>query len=114
MIIAFRTLTYAPLDGGPDVAIAIRLYAPEDFAGASKCRIEIDWPDGQLQSYGAGVDDFQAIELALQMIGMRIYLSPYHESGRLWFERPGGGYGFPVPYNMRDLLVGTDREMYCR
>lgn len=112
MIIAFRTLTFAPLDGGPDVAIPIRMYSPEDDRGAWKCRFEIDWPHGQLSAYGAGVDEFQAIELSMQRIGMEIYNSSYHESGRLWFTQPGQGYCFPVPYNLRDELIGDDQEMY--
>lgn len=112
MIIAFRTLTYAPLDGGPDIAIPIRMYAPEDFGGAAKCLFEIDWPHGQLKAYGAGMDDFQAIELTMQRIGVEIYNSPYHETGRLWFTQPGRGYGFPVPRTMRDELIGDDWHMH--
>ena len=75
-IIAFRTLTYAPLDGGPDIAIPIRMYAPQDFGGASKCLFEIDWPHGQLKAYGAGMDDFQAIGLTMQRIGVEFTTAP--------------------------------------
>ncbi len=52
----------------------------------------------------------QAIILTLQMIGARLYFSDYHKSGRLYFERPGSGYGFPVPKNARDVLVGDDKK----
>jgi hypothetical protein len=112
MVIALRSLTYAPLDGSADPRIGVRMYAPEDFGGASKCRFEIDWPHRQYVSQGAGADDYLAIELTLQAIGMTIYRSPYHESGRLWPTQPGPGYGFPVLRNMRKLLIGDDRATY--
>ena len=52
----------------------------------------------------------QSIILALQMIGIDIYSSNYHKAGQLSLERQDGGYGFPVPYNTRDLLEGDDKE----
>jgi hypothetical protein len=48
--------------------------------------------------------------LAFQMIGADLYTSSYHKSGRLMFDEPGQGYGFPVPNSLRDLLIGHDRE----
>jgi len=59
---------------------------------------------------GHGVDRFQALFLTLQKIGADIYFSDYHKTGRLYFERQGSGYGFPVPKNARDLLVGDDKR----
>ena len=57
-----------------------------------------------------GVDAVQALLFALQMIGAEVYTSSQHQSGRLeWLER-GRGYGFPVPDNIRDLLVGDDKR----
>ena len=50
---------------------------------------------------GWGVDAIQAIWLTLQKIGIEIYVSPYHETGRLDWESPGSGYGLPVPKNGR-------------
>jgi hypothetical protein len=44
------------------------------------------------------------------MIGVEIYTSRYHESGRLRWLTAGGGYGFPVSGNARDLLSGDDRK----
>jgi hypothetical protein len=46
--------------------------------------------------------------MALQMIGVEIYASRHHESGRLHWLAAGGGYGFPVSNNARDLLEGDD------
>jgi len=52
----------------------------------------------------------QALELALKMIGSEIYTSEYHKAKMLTWEKPGNGYGFPVPQNMRDLLEGDDAK----
>jgi len=46
----------------------------------------------------------------MQKIGSDIYFSDYHETERLYFETPGSGYGFPVPKNARDTLVGDDKR----
>ena len=54
------------------------------------------------------LDSVQALLLALQAIGAELYRSEHHLSGRLLWEKEGGGYGFPVPRNIRDLLVGDD------
>ena len=107
MLIASRDLTYVEADGNP-VPIPIRLFAPEDAGRGWRCRYTIGWPSGADESAGHGVDRVQAILLTLQMIGTRIYASDYHRSGPLRFEEFGRGYGFPVPKNARDLLVGDD------
>jgi hypothetical protein len=52
----------------------------------------------------------QALVLTLEMMGVQLYASGYHAKGRLFFEAPGRGYGFPVPANLRHRLVGDDRE----
>jgi hypothetical protein len=57
-----------------------------------------------------GVDAFQALHLTLERIGLDLYTSPYHAAGELVWEKPGDGYGFPVPPNVRHLLVGADRQ----
>jgi hypothetical protein len=51
----------------------------------------------------------QAVLLALQMIGAVLYTSDYHKSGKLFWEKPGRGYGFPVPSNLQDMLIGDDK-----
>ena len=91
------------------VDIAIRIFAPEGEGRAWACRYEIDWPEGMQVMQAFGVDAVQAILLAFQMIGADIYTSNYHRSGRLIFEEPGQGYGFPVPASLRGLLIGNDR-----
>ena len=57
-----------------------------------------------------GIDAIQATELALKMIGTELYTSDYHRRRQLRWEKIGEGYGFPVPKNLRDVLVGFDKE----
>ena len=91
------------------VDVDIRIFAPEGSGRVWSCRYEIDWPEGRQVMDAGGIDAVQAILLAFQMIGADIYTSSYHKSGRLMFEAPGQGYGFPVPESIRHLLVGDDR-----
>jgi hypothetical protein len=108
MIIAERMLNY--IVAGSDVGVAVRLFAPE-FDGVSwVCRYQIDWPHGRRTGFAAGLDSVQALHLTMQKIGIDIYTSEYHATGRLAWEKQGAGYGFPVPKNARDVLVGDDRE----
>lgn len=90
--------------------IVIRIFAPEGNGRTWSCRYEIDWPEGRQVMEAWGIDSVQAILLAFQMIGADIYTSAYHKSGRLVFEAPGLGYGFPVTESLRHLLVGDDRK----
>jgi hypothetical protein len=111
MLIAYRELTYAPR-GLPRMKVPVRMFAPEDIGGGYKCRFEIDWPENPVRAYGAGADEFQALDLTQKQIALEIYHSPYHASGRLWAGSPGRGYGFPIIAQARDLLVGDDRKMF--
>ncbi|MGL4440443.1 MAG: DUF6968 family protein [Bosea sp. (in: a-proteobacteria)] len=93
------------------VQIVVRLFKPEFDEPGWRCRYQINWPHGLREIQSAGVDPVQALAIALQMIGADIYSSPYHKSGKLYWERPGGGYGFPVVSSLKQFLVGDDVEM---
>lgn len=109
MEIARRSLIISEPTG--DTEVQVRLFQPENDDGMWICRYEIDWPDRKRSYFAGGIDAFQALLLALQMIGAEIYLSAYHEAGSLkWFERYEG-YGFPVGRSLRDLLIGDDRNL---
>lgn len=110
MLIASRLLRLRSQKG--DVDIPIRIFAPEEDQGAWKCRYEIDWPEGTRTSGAVGFDSVQAIVLTFQKIGSEIYGSGYHKSGDLMWEKPGNGYGFPVPHNARDWLEGDDAVFF--
>src|SRR3954468_20480558 len=105
MVIACRELKYTN-EAGEMVPIPIRLHAPEGNAIDAKCRVVIERPSGTEDRTVYGIDEMQALVLGLQSIGTSIYLSPYHQTGRLCFDKPGAGYGFPVLENARDLLIG--------
>ncbi|MEQ9691034.1 MAG: hypothetical protein RLO48_14990 [Bauldia litoralis] len=110
MLIAERILK-AHQDG-QEADVPVRIYRPEPVEGAWGCRYEIDWPDRPHAMAARGVDAVQALLLALELIGATLYSSSYHDSGALAFERQGGGYGFPVPSGMRDLLKGDDAKFF--
>ena len=109
MLIAQRDLELETT-GGATVKIPVCFFAPEGSDTHWWCRYTIGWPDGTYASKAYGVDQFQAILLTMQKIGTDIYFSDYHKTGRLYFEKPGSGYGFPVPKNARDILVGDDKR----
>lgn len=108
MIIATRLLKLDTPAGAIDVPV--RLYAPTPDGTSWKCEYEIDWPERDKRSAGVGIDAAHAIQLAMQKIAIELYTSTHHKSGKLYWERPGGGYGFPIMKNSRDLLVGDDKE----
>lgn len=92
-----------------DIEVEIRLFEPQPENDAWACRYEIDWPSGLKSGNAMGVDAIQAMLLALQKIGIILYTSDYHRNAQLtWPSAAGGGYGFPVPSNVRDLLTGED------
>ena len=112
MVIATRVLVLRGESG--DVEVPIRIFAPEYEGEFHRwaCRYEVQWPDGIFSSEAYGEDGVQAIELAFQKIGIELYVSDEHKSGRLGWGAPGNGYGFPVAKTVRDLLVGYDKQFY--
>ena len=110
MVIFERLLTYgvAPRER----EISIKVHAPLQGEHDWSCAYEIGWPGEPRRGFGYGVDATQAVLLALHSIGADLYTSDYHRSGLLRWERTGGGYGYPVPRTIRDLLVGDDAKSY--
>ncbi len=108
MPIATRILTVQYEAGS--IAIAIRVFRPETDGTDRTCRYEIDWPEGLRASAVCGLDSVQALHLALQKLGADLYGSRYHAAGRLSWGPLGSGYGFPVPKNGRDFLIGDDKR----
>ena len=106
MIIATRDLVLR--DPARAINIPVRIHAPENAKGDWICRFDIGWPEGKIERWGTGVDAVQSLLFALQMIGAELYASSEHKSGRLEWLEPDRGYGFPVPDNIRNLLVGDD------
>lgn len=103
-----RTLTLRTSDR--TVEIPVRIFWPERNRDSWLCRWEIGWPDRVQSNAAGGVDAIQALRIALEMIGGALYTCDHHEAGALAWLRSGHGYGFPVPPNIRDRLVGHDRD----
>ncbi|HZQ11439.1 MAG TPA: hypothetical protein VFB31_01370 [Pseudolabrys sp.] len=109
MVIAGRVLSLKK--GNDPVPIPIRIFAPQkELDDAWFCRYEIDWPDKKSTMNIGGADSTQALVQALQIIGAEIYASDYHKSGKLVWDKPGNGYGFPVAPSIRRLLQGDDAK----
>ena len=109
MLIASRVLTLT--SGNEKVSIPIRIFAPEQSKNGSWfCRYEIDWPGEPHKMEMGGIDSVQALVSALYAIGAEIYSSSYHSEGKLFLDKPGGGYGFPVVPTYRGLLQGDDAK----
>jgi uncharacterized protein DUF6968 len=108
MIVAERTLKLRY--STKDVPVPIQIFAPNREKDAWACRWEIHWPDRLRSGTALGFDGAQALIHALQMVGSEIYASDEHKSGRLVWAEKRIGYGFPVPNNIRDLLVGDDKR----
>ncbi|BAF89511.1 conserved hypothetical protein [Azorhizobium caulinodans ORS 571] len=107
IMIASRTLKVREAD--EEVDLPIRIYAPRQDNGCWACRIEIDWPDEPMARDAYGHDSAQALHHGLQMVGIHLYVSGYHEDGLISFLEPGfKGYGFPVTKNVRDIAHPDD------
>ncbi len=98
--------------GGTERDLPIRIFWPIDDTNAWSCRWEIDWPDRQRAGSAFGADAVQALLVALQMIGTELYCSDEHRSGRLSGPPDWSGYGFPLPGNLRDMLIGDDARFF--
>ncbi len=107
MVIATRVLKLR----GENAEIPIRIFAPVAADRGWECSFEIGWPQGVQHKRAAGADAVQALEFALRLIGTLLYSSDLHEAGRLMWDQPGRGYGFPVPHTLRDQLIGDDARL---
>jgi hypothetical protein len=107
VIILGRLLKLDADGGGIDVPITFNL--PVDMRDHWRCDYEIGWPDGLRRGQGLGIDSVQALLIALRNIGAEIYASDAHRSGKLMWDRPGAGYGFPLASGIRDLYEGDDK-----
>jgi hypothetical protein len=97
--------------GDQTIDVPVTVFQPQQSSdGTWFCGYEIDWPEGKQTSRAGGVDALQAVYLAFQMIGADLYSSSYHKSGKLFLDKSGLGYGFPVVATLRDRLIGDDAK----
>lgn len=102
-----RTFTIADDHSGTPVPIV--LHVPTEADRCWECRYSIGWPEGERTGVVRGYDGMQALYLAMQKIAVELYCSPYHASGVLQWDKPGRGYGFPMPKDGYQDLIGDDR-----
>jgi len=107
-MIILRRLLKLDADGG-ETDVPVTIHLPVDMQDHWRSDYEIGWPEGVRRGKGLGIDSVQALLIALMNIGAEIYASDAHRSGRLMWDRPGAGYGFPLVPGIRDLYEGDDR-----
>ncbi|WP_299643999.1 hypothetical protein [Devosia sp.] len=89
----------------------VLIEGPRERRGYWMCSYKIGWPEGAKVAEARGADGVQALYLAMEAIALNLYGSEYHRSGELYWQKPGKGYGFPMPKPARDDLIGDDREL---
>jgi hypothetical protein len=108
MVVLSRNLKL--MRGGREFDVPIRIHLPstkriigngirDRLAGSRKAE-QSRW-----------IDSVQALLIAMQKIGVDLYAGDAHHSGNLKWERPGGGYGFPLQSAVQDLYEGDDKSM---
>lgn len=95
-------------NGSSNADVVIRIAWPEQRENSWFSDWTIHWPDRERKGSAGGADAIQALLVALKIVGAELYCSAEHESGRLIWADDWSGYGFPVPANIRDLLIGDD------
>jgi hypothetical protein len=58
-----------------------------------------------------GFDSTQALYHAMQLVAVQLYLSEAHQRGDLYWDRPGNGYGYPLPLGGREIGIGDDKKL---
>lgn len=110
MIIASRVLQLTTANGATPLSINIFLPVQED--GCWMCHYEINWPEKPWESAAGGHDSIQALHCAMEKIGVELYASAANKSGLLTWSSDWKGFGFPVPHNARDMLIGDDAKFF--
>lgn len=107
MTFVVRLLTIVRQQDRVPVQVIIR--QPQEHERHWECAFEIGWPVDPVKSNAKGLDGIQALYLAMQAIAIRLYSSPYHAAGELVWDKPGDGYGFPMPLPGYPDLLGQDK-----
>jgi hypothetical protein len=105
---AFVRLLHVKLDEATK-DVPVTLSTPTESRGTWTCIYEIAFPEGTHADAIGGIDPIQALYLAMEAVALALYASPHHKAGRLYWEKSGDGYGFPMPRAGRKDLVGEDK-----
>jgi hypothetical protein len=105
------------LEGQPANKIRVLLGRPqkrpiESDEGLSLCPYQILGIGDEKVRVAGGVDDFQAIQLAMEMIGAELYfkINRRHDQKLRWEAGKGGDLGFPVPTGLEDEASSDSRN----
>lgn len=90
-----------PVDVGP----------PTLTEGTWACPFRIGWPHGSKNGHASGFDSTQALYHAMQVVAVQLYMSDAHQRGDLYWDRPGNGYGYPLPIGGREIAIGDDKKL---
>jgi hypothetical protein len=92
--------------------VACRFFRSEPDRGSFACRYEIDWPEGTRGRSISGVDEVQALLLAMQAAHLDLLLAR-RDDGRLvsWLDE--ARLGLPIADVVRDLEVGPDARDFA-
>jgi hypothetical protein len=94
-VIAERTFT---VDGRE---LSCRFFRPEEDDGSYFCRYEIDWPEQRRSRRAGGVDEVQAILLAMQLAHSEL-LAARENDGRAIAWLNDRSLGLPIASSIRD------------
>lgn len=81
--------------------VGCRFFQPEPDGSSFFCRYEIDWPEGVLSRRAGGVDEVQAMLLAMQLAHTDL-LSAREKDGRTVSSLDERSLGFPIASSIRD------------
>ena len=94
------------------IDVDVKITNPTSEGASWFCRYEIGWPEGTKTGEVWGADAIQAVQLTMQAIALRLYGSAYHAEGSLYWQKPGKGYGFPLPKNLAHEHIGHDKDVF--
>jgi hypothetical protein len=94
------------------IDVQVKIASPDPQGDSWSCRFEIGWPEGIKAGEAWGADAIQAFYLAMQAVALQLYGSDYHKQGRLYWQKPGTGYGFPLPKNLASEYIGHDKDVF--
>jgi hypothetical protein len=84
----------------PDSSVTIRIgqpFTPADFPQESWCPWQVEGLGDDRVRRTIGIDHFQSIELAMQVIGSTLYNSEAYRSGRLRFAETSQDRDLGIP-----------------
>jgi hypothetical protein len=97
-VIAERKLTLRRGTGDLDVCVTLGKPNPSRDPGEFYCFYSIEIGEKKKISHGCGVDGFQALQLAMQRIGIDLSIIQRNEAGEfVWADGDPGQTGFPFP-----------------